>query len=822
MTQSAPRPVAAAVARAIALLAATTLFVATAGGAAPAGDAGTSVRPGARVVLDAHNAYPYNGRYLDRIDRALAGGVPVAIEQDLVWRPANGDRPARSVLSHGEPFDDREPSLRDYFFERIRPVVERALAEGDRSRWPLVVLNLDLKSNEPEHHQALWSLLGEYEAWLTTAERTSSPAVPAALAVGPVLVLTGESDEQARAFHDQLPVGSRLRLFGAMPMRPRPVPPARRAAEERRFWEALPSGPLPAATNYRRWWNASWAVVEDGGQRAAGDWTTAEETRLRALVTRAHEAGLWLRLWTVNGHPPGAETAESWSTGYNVGSLDAARVRWRAAIAAGVDFIATDQYEAFLAEQSAGAPRLAAARDVVLEGVLTSTDRLTWLERPFDVPPGTARLDVFMQHADRDRGTAIEFGLYDPQRFRGASRTSKTTFFVAEAAATPSYHPGPLVPGTWRLQMGVPSIRDGVSSPYRIVVRLTPGGPGQPSPTAVPALRALSGPRWYQGDLHAHTMHSDGFQCADGRGSNSPCSAHLVASAAERRGLDFAAVTDHNTTSHHHGLVEVQARHPELLVLRGQEVTTFHGHANVFGTSEIIDFRIGHPGVTAAAVFGHVRRLGALVAINHPGRATGEACTGCGWDAPQTDYALVDAIEVVNGHTVSGPTAGEPFWHARLNEGHRLTGIGGGDDHGGSTRQGSAVGTPTTVVYADALSEAALLAGIRAGRVYIKTRGPEGPDLRVDVPEHRATMGDVVRLSAPVRVTVRVRVMGAAGQRVELIRRGRVIDAAGRPPLASNDETFDAAVDVGPGDWVRVNVRDDAGITVMGNPVYFR
>jgi hypothetical protein len=69
---------------------------------------------------------------------------------------------------------------------------------------------------------------------------------------------------------------------------------------------------------------------------------------------------------------------------------------------------------------------------------------------------------------------------------------------------------------------------------------------------------------------------------------------------------------------------------------------------------------------------------------------------------------------------------------------------------------------------------------------------------------------------------VRVRVTGAAGQRVELLRQGRVIDAAGLRRLASNDETFDAMVDVGPGDWVRVNVRDDAGITVMGNPVYFR
>jgi hypothetical protein len=30
---------------------------------------------------------------------------------------------------------------------------------------------------------------------------------------------------------------------------------------------------------------------------------------------------------------------------YNFASLDAARIRWHAAIAAGVDFLATDQYE---------------------------------------------------------------------------------------------------------------------------------------------------------------------------------------------------------------------------------------------------------------------------------------------------------------------------------------------------------------------------------------------------------------------------------------------------------------------------------------------
>ena len=58
--------------------------------------------PGSRVLLDAHNCYPYNGRWADRIDRALSTGTPLAIEQDLVWYrdPATGK--GRSLVAHDE------------------------------------------------------------------------------------------------------------------------------------------------------------------------------------------------------------------------------------------------------------------------------------------------------------------------------------------------------------------------------------------------------------------------------------------------------------------------------------------------------------------------------------------------------------------------------------------------------------------------------------------------------------------------------------------------------------------------------------------------
>jgi hypothetical protein len=295
-------------------------------GAGPRLGAGAdALTPGTRVLLDAHNAYPYDGKWADRIDRALATGLPLAIEQDLVWYTDPKTGVARSIVAHGEPFTGTEPTLRDYFFERIRPLVEAALQRGSTADWPIVTLNLDFKSDEPAHHQAIWDLLGDYESWLCTAVRSADGTVQP-MQVGPVLVLTGDQDAQQVDFHDHVPVGETLRLFGAV--------------------HALESGMPMAKTNYRRWWNNPWKVVEPEGQPTAGAWTAADAARLTTAVTSAHDAGLWIRFYTLNGHAP-EDAAGGWSAGYNFGSEAAARERWRAAIAAGVDFVATDQYELF-------------------------------------------------------------------------------------------------------------------------------------------------------------------------------------------------------------------------------------------------------------------------------------------------------------------------------------------------------------------------------------------------------------------------------------------------------------------------------------------
>jgi hypothetical protein len=87
--------------------------------------------------------------------------------------------------------------------------------------------------------------------------------------------------------------------------------------------------------------------VEEGGQRNAGDWTAADDRRLRALVRHAHRLGYWIRFYTLDGFAP--DENRGWEEGYNFGSRQAAMARWKAAIAAGVNLIATDQYEALAA-----------------------------------------------------------------------------------------------------------------------------------------------------------------------------------------------------------------------------------------------------------------------------------------------------------------------------------------------------------------------------------------------------------------------------------------------------------------------------------------
>lgn len=465
----------------------------------------------------------------------------------------------------------------------------------------------------------------------------------------------------------------------------------------------------------------------------------------------------------------------------------------------------------------AAAPAFAQpARALTLTGTLTRADHQTYREIPFRVPAGVTALTVDFAYTGRDQKAVIDLGLRDPQRLRGWSGGNKAKFTLTETWATPSYLPGPLTPGVWKLVLGVPNLRDGARADY--TARITLSRDRAFHGFAQAPLKP--GPGWYRGDLHLHTGHSDGA-CPSRTGPNAPCPLFRTLEAATARGLDFVAVSDHNTPSHFQDLAELQPYYSDLLLVPAREITTFQGHANVFGMTAPLDFQLGGPRApTMARILDEADRAHGLVSINHPALPSGEACMGCGWTAP-IDFARVPAIEAINGGVASGPLAGVGFWEARLNAGLHVTAVGGSDNHDPSLPPERGVGRPTTVVHAANLSQDAILDALRAGHVFVDALGT--PDRLLEVSAHAgprsAEMGDRLDPGTdPVALTVHV--AHAAGGRLRFAGPGAKGLPAPPAPLGA-DTLVSLPLPDGTHGWLRVDVvGPDGALWLLGNPVY--
>src|SRR5262249_37203563 len=198
-----------------------------------------------------------------------------------------------------------------------------------------------------------------------------------------------------------------------------------------------------------------------------------------------------------------------------------------------------------------------------------------------------------------------------------------------------------------------------------------------------PAGRALA-----RGDLHTHPVHSDG-------GLTVPELALLAAGS----GLDFLAITDHNTVSHHAELRGASARYG-ITLLPGQEVTTNGGHAGALGDVGWVDFR-----EPPDAWLAHTERRGGLLSGNHP--IGGELS----WTLPMTRRPPL--AEVWHWSWLDLRWTAPLAWWLAWDPGS--VPVGGSDWHRPSDL--CAVGTPTTWVECEAADPAAVLGGLRAGRV---------------------------------------------------------------------------------------------------------
>ncbi|MDZ5443130.1 CehA/McbA family metallohydrolase [Micromonospora sp. 4G57] len=324
---------------------------------------------------------------------------------------------------------------------------------------------------------------------------------------------------------------------------------------------------------------------------------------------------------------------------------------------------------------------------------------------PVTVAPGTAALTVRLDYL-RDAGV-LDLGCVGPAGFRGWSGGARDGYTITADWATPGYLPGELEPGEWQVLLRLHRVPpEGLDFEVTATTSSTPATP-PPAPDAPPrperpprpAVPDVDGRRWLAGDLHTHTVHSDGAQTID-----------ELAALAVSRGLDFLAVTDHNTVSHHPWLPG-SARRYGITLVPGQEVTTDRGHANVFGPVGWIDFR--RP---ADEWLGAAERAGGLLSINHP--LGGD----CAWRQPVT--VRTPLVEVWHSgwwdRSWGAPLAWAQAWRPDV------VPVGGSDFH----RPGADAlpGAPTTwvLVDGDPTDDGAVRHGLAAGRTAVSA-GPDAP-----------------------------------------------------------------------------------------------
>lgn len=439
-------------------------------------------------------------------------------------------------------------------------------------------------------------------------------------------------------------------------------------------------------------------------------------------------------------------------------------------------------------------------------GALTSADMSKMLPINFEVPEGVTNLHVtllYSPHIGQDQKLPhqVSVSLFDPNGPRcEMSRPTEVGVDIGLLRSSPGGTSGPISAGHWTALIQVHRVLTEQPVEYVLSIELS-FAPAGGEAAAWPAPKTGGrGAGWYRGDLHSHTIHSDGsWDVPD------------LVGFWHRQGVDFMTLSDHNTIS---GLAQARSMgDPGFLVMGGIELSTFRGHALAIGVRQWLDWRREDGSeLPMQEVARQVMAAGCLCIIAHPMDPGDPGCCGCRWEHYDMMPGNALTIEIWNGiWSPSNQEALTWFYHW-INEGRRLTATSGTDLH--EEPPPGARGA-VNVVYADDLTEDAVIAAIRAGRSYVSG----GPTLLLNVVTEsglEAMLGDTVPPEAAVAV-----VCWSGARAGDILRfnvngrayREQIVGAAGemRWPLAA-----------GQARWCNAELRDaDDGLWAVTNPIYF-
>ncbi|MFH1740535.1 MAG: CehA/McbA family metallohydrolase [bacterium] len=423
--------------------------------------------------------------------------------------------------------------------------------------------------------------------------------------------------------------------------------------------------------------------------------------------------------------------------------------------------------------------------------------------------------DIFKSVAKEIRNS-LHFSLFDSLGiFRGWwDRNHENTnprAILSSEANEPGFIPGDIHPGQWRIELEIHSLVTNRCEFSLVVESVSKPGSSQTCRKSFGPDTRSSGPRWFRGDLHTHTHHSDGRR-----------SFQEMVESARMAGLDYIGITDHNCTA---ALSEIQEDLP-VTVIPGLEFTTFQGHALALNIDRHIPWTENGMPRDPSGLAEEVREQEGLFAVAHPHTPGDPIYPGCLWTDERLQAKSLDLLEVWHGdyeREAIGTIKNLLLWEALLREGYRVVAVGGGDGHDLFENE-LKPGMPLTMIYAQSACREHLMDGLRRGNVCI-TRGPL-VDFRLEGVNLPVQMGDEVELLFGATYTLRLvgKEMGR-GAYVRIFREAEIFVEMPLPSNRDTDLTLYCTADREE-TWYRVEIyrfakpRDH--LLVVTNPIYVR
>ncbi|MGB9820024.1 MAG: CehA/McbA family metallohydrolase [Pseudothermotoga sp.] len=323
---------------------------------------------------------------------------------------------------------------------------------------------------------------------------------------------------------------------------------------------------------------------------------------------------------------------------------------------------------------------------IILEGKMTVEDSKKVLFQEFEVPQNVSVVKIQFEYAPTSVGPIqnhVNLLVYDSVgRFMGRYDRGTKQFVIGTQPSSSAEKTLPL-PGKWRICFENHYLFTNVA--YKLSIDFEYG----------------SLCKSYVGELHTHTVHSDGS-----------LSVKELADYLKDLGFDFFFLTDHSNTTGWRELCDLHG----IRGFPGQELNTFNGHGLVLGCNTFIDWKeIDGNRKQISQILHEVHNQHGLMGVAHPFALGDPLCVGCKWTY-DFDPFKTDFVEIWNADLSRIELNFEAIgnWINNLKKGRRVTATAGRDLH-----RRSDTDWLKTIVFARELDLSEVLFAVKTGKIVL-------------------------------------------------------------------------------------------------------